>query len=60
MSVVNDATLIKQQGPRATFELELLGDIKDLTNALNLDNKIKPVVDSFGQPISGLEFFWLK
>ena len=60
MSVVNDVTLIKQQGPRATFELELLGDIKDLTNALNLDNKIKPVVDSFGQPISGLEFFWLK
>ena len=60
MSVVNQATLIKQQGPRATFELDLLGDVKDLTNALNLDSNIKPVVDAFGQPILGLEFFWVK
>lgn len=60
MSVVNGATLIMQQGPRATFELDLLGDVEDLTNALNLDRKIRPVVDSFGQPISGLEFFWVK
>jgi hypothetical protein len=60
MSVVNGATLIKQQGTRATFELDLLGDVDDLTNALNLDNKIRPVVDDFGQPILGLEFFWVK
>jgi hypothetical protein len=60
MSVVNDATLIKQQGSRATFELNLLGDVDDLSNALSLDNKIKPVVDDFGQPIAGLEFLWVK
>jgi hypothetical protein len=60
MSVVNSATLIKQQGPRATFELDLLGDVEDLTNALSLDSKIRPVVDDFGQPIIGLEFFWVK
>ena len=60
MSVVNGATLIKQQGPRATFELDLLGDVDDLTNALSLDSKIRPVVDDFGQPILGLEFFWVK
>jgi hypothetical protein len=60
MSVVNNATLIKQQGPRATFELDLLGDVDDLSNALGLDGKIRPVVDDFGQPIVGLEFFWVK
>lgn len=60
MSVVNSATLIKQTGSRATFELDLLGDVEDLINALRLDSKIKPVVDDFGQPINGLEFFWVK
>ncbi|MEP1445785.1 MAG: DUF2066 domain-containing protein [Paraglaciecola sp.] len=60
MSVVNEVTLIKQQGSRATFELDLLGDVGDLTNALSLDSKIRPVVDDFGQPIRGLEFFWVK
>lgn len=60
MSVVNNVTLIKQQGSRATFELDLLGDVEDLTNALKLDSKIRPVVDDFGQPILGLEFFWVK
>ena len=60
MSVVNGATLIKQQGLRATFELDLLGDVEDLSNALSLDSKIRPVVDDFGQPIPGLEFFWVK
>ena len=60
MSVVNDVTLIKQQGSRATFELDLLGDVEDLTNSLSLDSKIRPVVDDFGQPILGLEFFWVK
>ncbi|WP_299076931.1 DUF2066 domain-containing protein [uncultured Paraglaciecola sp.] len=60
MSIVNDATLVKQQGPRATFELDLLGDVEDLNNAFRLDNKIRPVVDDFGQRISDLEFFWVK
>lgn len=60
MSVVNGVTLIKQQGPRATFELDLLGDVDDLTNALRLHREIRPVVDDFGQPINGLEFFWVK
>ena len=60
MSVVHAATLIKQQGTRATFELDLLGDVEDLSNALSLDSSIRPVVDDFGQPILGLEFFWVK
>ncbi|MBL4631342.1 MAG: DUF2066 domain-containing protein, partial [Paraglaciecola sp.] len=60
MSVVNGATLITQQGTRATFELDLLGDVDDLTNALGLDSQIRPVVDDFAQPILGLEFFWVK
>ena len=60
MSIVSGVTLIQQQGSRATFELDLLGDIDDLTNALSLDSKIRPVVDDFGQPILGLEFFWVK
>jgi hypothetical protein len=60
LSVVNHATLVMQQGPRATFELDLLGDVDDLSNALSLDNKIRPVVDDFGQPVAGLEFFWVK
>jgi len=60
MSVVNGATLIKLQGQRATFELDLLGDVDDLNNALGLDSKIRPVVDDFGQPVLGLEFFWVK
>jgi hypothetical protein len=38
----------------------LLGDVDDLSNALGLDSKIRPVVDDFGQPIVGLEFFWVK
>jgi hypothetical protein len=60
LSVVNSATLISQQGERSIFELTLLGDVDDLNNALNLDNKIRPIVDDFGQPIGNLEFFWVK
>lgn len=60
LSVVNRVTLIKQQGPKATFELSLLGGIDDLRNALNLDSRINPVVDDFGQPLGNLEFFWVK
>ena len=60
MSVVNHATLIMQQGPRAAFELDLVGDVDDLSNALSLDNKIRPVVDDFDQTIAGLECFGVK
>lgn len=60
MSVVNSATLIKQQGPQATFELDLLGDIKDLSNALSLHRRIRPVDNHLGQAKSALEFLWVK
>ncbi len=60
LSVVTHATLVKQQGATATFELTLLGDVANLNNALSLDNKLKPVVDDFGQPIGELQFFWVK
>lgn len=60
LSVVSSATLIKQQGVDATFELQLLGGVDDLVNALNLDRKIRPVVDDFGQPVGELQFFWVK
>lgn len=60
LSVVSSVTLIKQRGIDATFELQLLGDVEDLVRALNLDKKIRPVVDDFGQPIGELQFFWVK
>jgi hypothetical protein len=60
LSVVSNATLIKQQGVGATFELQLLGQVDDLVNALSLDRKIRPVVDDFGQPVGELQFFWVK
>ena len=60
LSVISHATLIRQQGEKATFELALLGDVEDLKNVLNMDQNIQPVVDEFGQPIDELEFFWVK
>jgi hypothetical protein len=60
LSVVNNATLIRQEGLQATFELDLLGDVNDLKTVLDLDKNIQSVVDDFGQPIEELEFFWVK
>lgn len=58
LSVVAKAALIVQQGEKATFQLDLLGDKEDLIRALNLDDKIKPVMDEFGQPRQELAFIW--
>lgn len=60
LSVVNTATLIRQQGNRGTFELTLFGELDDLNNAFNLDRNIHPVLDDFGQPLGNLEFIWRK
>jgi hypothetical protein len=58
LSVVANAALIVQQGEKATFGLNLLGNEQDLVRALSLDNKIKPLVDEFGQPSQQLAYIW--
>lgn len=58
LSVVSKATLISQQGEKATFELELLGNTDDLLNTFRLDNIITPVSSSPGQEQTNLEFKW--
>jgi len=58
LSVVANAALIVQQGEKATFQLDLLGDKEDLVRALSLDDKITPLVDEFGQTSQELAFIW--
>jgi hypothetical protein len=58
LSVVANATLVKQQGEKATFELELLGNNQDLLNTFMLDNKIRPISAPAGQEQTILEFMW--
>lgn len=58
LSVVAKATLLMQQGEKATFELELLGSVEDLLNTLSLDNKITPIISSPRQEPFNLEFMW--
>lgn len=58
LSVVSRVTLLTQQGSFATFELELLGDPDDLTNALSLDDKINPTLSDFGQPTEDNHYIW--
>jgi hypothetical protein len=58
LSVVANAVLIVQQGEKATFELNLLGDEEDLIRALNLDDKIKPIMNESDQPRQKLAFIW--
>jgi hypothetical protein len=60
LSVVNSATLIRQQGSQGTFELSLFGENEDLYNAFKLGSKIKPITDEFGQSLNNLEFLWHK
>lgn len=59
LSVVSNATLVSQQGTKATFELDLLGNEEDLLNTFSLDNKIKPVVDEMGRAVGNMEFVWV-
>ncbi|WP_340679724.1 DUF2066 domain-containing protein [Paraglaciecola sp.] len=58
LSVVSNAILLEQQGTRATFELELLGNKEDLLNTFRLDNKIQTVVKEGGQALNEMEFLW--
>ncbi|MCF2948931.1 DUF2066 domain-containing protein [Paraglaciecola aquimarina] len=60
LSVVNNATLINQNGSRATFELSLFGEFSDLNTALKLESKLQPVMDEFGQSLNNAEFLWFK
>lgn len=58
LTVVASATLVEQQGDRATFELDLLGSYDDLLNTFRLDSKIQSRVVS-GQKDDELEFIWV-
>ncbi|MGJ8681409.1 DUF2066 domain-containing protein [Paraglaciecola sp.] len=60
LSVVNHATLVNQNGTKATFELNLFGELSDLHNAFKLENKVRPVIDEFGQSLNNGEFLWYK
>lgn len=57
LSVVSNAILLEQQGSRATFELDLLGNNEDLLNTFRLDNRIIAVIDNT-QITNELEFLW--
>jgi uncharacterized protein len=58
LSVVSNATLVMQQGEKATFELELLGNTDDLLNTFSLDSKITPISETINQTQPILEFMW--
>lgn len=58
LSVVLKVTLIQQSKTTSMFELHLIGDVKDLTNALRLEDKVSFKKDEFGQNIEALEFNW--
>ena len=58
LSVVSNAILLEQQGSRATFELDLLGNNEDLLNTFRLDNKIQTVINNKDQVANEMEFLW--
>ncbi len=58
LTVIMKATLVEMQGSQVRFDLELLGDQQDVVEALRLDDRIKPKVDSFGQAIDPMHFVW--
>jgi hypothetical protein len=58
LSVVSNAFLLEQQGTRATFELDLLGNNEDLLNSFRLDNRIQTAISDSGQISSEMEFLW--
>lgn len=59
LSMVEHAELVEQHGFHGTFELKLIGDESDLRNAFKLDDKIRPVLDAFGQESTDLKFVWV-
>ncbi|KXI28916.1 DUF2066 domain-containing protein [Paraglaciecola hydrolytica] len=59
LTVVANATLLEQQGTRATFELDLLGNNDDLLNSFRLDNRMQPRATRLGESSAEMEFMWL-
>lgn len=58
LSVTDSVALTQQKGSVATFTITLLGSEQDFLNVLSLDSRLSPVVDAFGQPIEGANFYW--
>lgn len=58
MSVVESAILVQQAGSVAAFDVKLVGSQADFMNALSLDSQLRPVTDTFGRPLEGLNFYW--
>ncbi|MDO6558657.1 DUF2066 domain-containing protein [Paraglaciecola chathamensis] len=57
LSVVSSASLVSQQGQLARFELNLLGEVENLIDAIGLDKRISPV-NRFEVDKQNLEYFW--
>ena len=57
LSVVSSASLVSQQGQVARFELNLLGEVENLIDAIGLDKRISPV-NRFEVDKQNLEYFW--
>lgn len=60
LSVVERAALVKQQGSVATFSITLLGTAQDLLNTVQLESRLQPVTDAYGQAVEGFTFYWSK
>lgn len=59
LAVVNSSRLLTLKGQVAEFQLQLSGNISDLINTLQLDDKIAQKTDAFGRATDELEFYWL-
>lgn len=58
LSMIVSASLIEQQGDRATFRLELFGAKENLYQAFRLERRLQAPLDSFGQPILDEPLLW--
>lgn len=58
LSVVERAALVKQQGSVATFSVTLLGTAQDLLNTVQLESRLRPVTDAYGQAVQSYTFYW--
>lgn len=58
LSVIETAMLINQAGSVATYVLSLVGTPDDLLNTVQLESKLQPVTDAYGQVVEGYTFYW--
>lgn len=58
LSMVVNASLVEQQGDKATFRLELFGAKDNLNQAFRLERRLQEPLDSFGQPIVDEPLLW--